>query len=104
MPSRAPAACTAPACRHTRPCPVHPSRRWADGAPGRAMPIGWTHTRRRVLTRDGYRCRRCGAPATDVHHIEQGIEYDWNLIALCATCHQPCTAAQAAAGRAAARP
>jgi 5-methylcytosine-specific restriction endonuclease McrA len=68
------------------------------------MPPGWPATRRRILARDGYRCRRCGAPATEVHHAIPGREDDAALESICGPCHDPITAVQAAAGRAAARP
>ena len=59
MPTRAPAACADPGCPNTRPCPDHPARTWA----GKPMPPGWKATRRRILARDQWRCRQCGATA-----------------------------------------
>lgn len=43
--------------------------------------------RRRVLARDGYRCRRCGQPAESVHHrlprSRGGDDSPINLVSLC---------------------
>jgi 5-methylcytosine-specific restriction endonuclease McrA len=63
------------------------------------MPPGWTATRARIMKRDGYRCRWCGAPAAEVHHLLQGVEDDAYLVSLCEACHLPVTLAQAAAAR-----
>ena len=94
MPTRPRVACTAPGCPNARPCPAHPAS-W-----GRAMPRGWGRTRARILARDGYRCRSCGAPANEVHHVRGRDEQDdaW-LVSLCSPCHAAITRAQAAAGR-----
>jgi 5-methylcytosine-specific restriction endonuclease McrA len=62
------------------------------------MPRGWAHTRLRILDRDAWACRNCGAPACEVHHMIQGVETDANLIALCHACHQEITQQQARAG------
>jgi predicted HNH restriction endonuclease len=47
---------------------------------------------RRVLDRDGWRCRFCGFRNTlSVHHVifrsEGGVDESWNLCTLCAICH-----------------
>ncbi len=49
---------------------------------------------RRVLERDGWRCRnpRCGMRnGLHVHHIifrsEMGVDESWNLVAVCSDCH-----------------
>ncbi len=68
------------------------------------MPPGWGATRAKVLQRDGYRCRRCGHLANEVHHVEPGNEAEDMLVSLCSTCHLAITLAQAAAARALARP
>ena len=94
MPYRAPTGCSAPGCPSTRPCADHP-RAWH----GRKMPPGWAATRARILRRDRYRCRGCGAPATEVHHAVPGCEESWSLLALCATCHRAISQAQATAAR-----
>lgn len=57
----------------------------------------WEKTREYILMRDAYLCRRCGAPATEVHHLIH-IRPDniWdpsitmnpdNLVSLCRACH-----------------
>ncbi len=48
--------------------------------------------RAETMVRDEYTCRRCGAPATDVHHVRtrgwRSIRWDEaNLVALCRPCH-----------------
>ncbi len=68
----------------------------------------WEQQRRRALERDGYRCRRCGAPHTPerplhVHHIRPFRTFGYvpgvndaykaanrldNLITLCSRCHR----------------
>ena len=58
----------------------------------------WRDARAYVLMRDRYLCRRCGAPATDVHHVVRltpdniddpkiTLNPD-NLESLCDTCHK----------------
>jgi 5-methylcytosine-specific restriction endonuclease McrA len=63
------------------------------------MPPGWARTRRRILARDGHRCRACGGLATEVHHTIPGTEADDTLVSLCHPCHRVITAAQALAAR-----
>lgn len=44
-----------------------------------------------VMKRDGYKCQRCGAPATEVHHKTYAriFEERWSdLVSLCSGCHQ----------------
>jgi 5-methylcytosine-specific restriction endonuclease McrA len=101
VPTRPRVACADPGCPNTRPCPDHPARTWA----GKPMPPGWKATRRRILARDGHRCRACGATeALEVHHTIPGAEADETLVTLCRPCHRAITAAQALAGRQASRP
>lgn len=51
----------------------------------------WRPTRTLVLTRDGYRCKDCGAPANVVDHIEPiahgGTDDLSNLQAMCSGCN-----------------
>jgi 5-methylcytosine-specific restriction endonuclease McrA len=51
----------------------------------------WRQTRERILHRDGYTCRRCGALAQHVDHIHPvargGGDHESNLRALCAACN-----------------
>lgn len=53
----------------------------------------WRQRRRKVLERDGYRCRGCGrAGPLQIHHRtaleDGGSEEPDNLVALCRDCHQ----------------
>ena len=53
----------------------------------------WARLRRRILERDGYRCRACGRPGRlEVDHVQPlhqgGAALDpTNLQALCGPCH-----------------
>lgn len=67
------------------------------------MPRGWSATQRRILRRDGNRCRYCGGEATEVHHTQPGLEVDAYLVAVCHGCHNIATQAQARAAAAEAR-
>lgn len=62
----------------------------------RTYPDNWAELRLRVLERDGYRCRKCGANLRgvfyrEVHHIiplaRGGTNLLSNLISLCSCCH-----------------
>ena len=54
----------------------------------------WVAIRKRILARDGYRCRICGADGVEarlnVHHKDciRKHNEDSNLVTLCSTCHQ----------------
>jgi hypothetical protein len=52
----------------------------------------WRRRRARVLRRAGRRCRGCGGPAKDVHHLWYGTplgsEPDSALAPLCEGCHR----------------
>lgn len=59
-------------------------------------PENWQELRLKVLARDGYKCRRCGANLRgvfyrEVHHIialgRGGTNAMSNLISLCDKCH-----------------
>jgi 5-methylcytosine-specific restriction protein A len=56
------------------------------------MPDDWPQTRLRILTRDQWLCRLCGAWANTVDHVipraAGGTDDDWNLRALCMPCHR----------------
>jgi len=41
-----------------------------------------------VLKRDSSTCRRCGEPATEVHHVIADVDDLENIISLCASCHR----------------
>ena len=51
----------------------------------------WRSLREWVLRRDGYMCRRCGAPAHHVDHVvplaRGGSDHEVNLQALCESCN-----------------
>lgn len=64
------------------------SRRHQEAAQQRR----WKRVRRRVLERDGYRCRKCGKPGVlEVHHVqpldEGGDDSLGNLLTYCRGCH-----------------
>jgi len=47
---------------------------------------------RRVLDRDGWKCRHCGMRSNlHVHHViyrsEMGVDESWNLATICNECH-----------------
>ena len=51
----------------------------------------WKTKRKAVLQAAGYRCRQCGAPATEVHHETYKRIYNErmsDLTALCRHCHK----------------
>lgn len=51
----------------------------------------WKTKRKAVLQAAGFRCRRCGAPATEVHHETYKRIYNErmsDLTALCSNCHK----------------
>lgn len=80
--------------------PAHSSYGWRRSR--WQAPLGWPAIRKRILARDGGRCRctgckacrplrgpRCGAPASHVDHIVRGQDHrDVNLRALCDPCHR----------------
>ena len=56
----------------------------------------WSRIRKRVMRRDGWKCRGCGEPATQVHHgsydepVLRGAD-DSKLYSLCRGCHEALT-------------
>lgn len=54
--------------------------------------VEWAVIRERILTLDDYKCRDCGQPATEVHHLRYpamwGTETDDMLISLCRKHHR----------------
>jgi len=54
--------------------------------------MNWKQARVRCFERDNYKCRKCGAKASDVHHIIpkkfRGTDDLSNLIAVCDSCHK----------------
>lgn len=66
------------------------------------MPEGWQRLQRRILIRDGWACRLCGRPATEVDHITPGDNHsETNLRAICVACHRAKSSAEGVAARAA---
>jgi hypothetical protein len=50
----------------------------------------WKAMSRRIQERDNYRCRICGEPSSDTHHLNYahfGSEYEFELVSLCRKCH-----------------
>ncbi|MCS7256101.1 MAG: HNH endonuclease signature motif containing protein [Thermomicrobium sp.] len=76
------------------------SRRRGSAA-ARGYTAEWRRIRERVLVEEP-RCRLCGAPATEVHHIvplSSGGTHDrTNLMPLCARCHRRVTTEQRGRG------
>jgi len=59
---------------------------FGGGYPKKARTL--SHEQREVIfTRDGGRCRFCGAPATDIDHIAGSSSDSENLQALCKSCN-----------------
>ena len=51
----------------------------------------WRNKRKRIMNRAGYKCRKCGRPATQVHHETYrrvGRERLSDLTAVCGGCHK----------------
>jgi 5-methylcytosine-specific restriction endonuclease McrA len=71
------------------------------------LPRDWHSRRAYVLRRDGHRCQArdsigvmCGAPATDVDHVNPGDDHGYaNLQALCRWHHARKSSAEGAAAR-----
>lgn len=55
--------------------------------------VGWSAIRKRIIDRDGYICRICGADGPfaklNVHHKDWDRKHndDSNLVTLCSECH-----------------
>lgn len=75
---------------------------WQQRSRRRAeLPSDWSKIRERALRRDHRTCVMCGAPATDVDHIDpKGPDTLGNLRSLCRTCHMRRTAYQSHESRA----
>jgi 5-methylcytosine-specific restriction endonuclease McrA len=81
-------------------CPEHAvvfeAERYARGATGRRRDTPeWRRLRKRIKSRDRWRCARCGARERigiwlDVHHIDGNPNNNAlsNLVTLCKTCHR----------------
>lgn len=87
--------CSRKCWAHAQTGPGNP--RWRDGSSTRRFYLGdWWHQRQAALTRDGRKCRKCGAVGRlHVHHITpvrmfknpRLAHFQENLITLCPTCH-----------------
>jgi 5-methylcytosine-specific restriction endonuclease McrA len=79
-------------------CAICQARAWARWRERRPTGSRWARLRARVLERDAWTCGRCGAPATEVHHIvpwaQGGSDDEANLVSVCHQCHQQLTRAQ----------
>lgn len=68
---------------------------WQGSDRRNRLPADWPKIRKRILKRDGHRCRtldqdgeRCPELATEVDHVRRGdIHEDWNLAAICTWHH-----------------
>ena len=86
--------CTNAKCKNLQPCALHERKPWARSGPYPTPTSGWAwqRRRRRILERDGYRCRSCGGQATVVHHrvgrAQGGGDDDSNLEAYCRPCNE----------------
>lgn len=109
MPRRhAPRVCPTPGCPNDQPCRTHARKPWTGtNRTNRTSTTGWRTKRRRILARDRYTCYQCGQHADQVDHLtpvaEGGTDDPANLGAICGTCHDRKTKAEAARGRARAR-
>lgn len=65
-----------------------------EESPGTIDIPGWSIIRRRIVERDGYRCRICGKDGVEsklnVHHIDwdRSNNEDSNMVTLCGVCHR----------------
>lgn len=103
MPRRTlgPTVCPHHGCPNLTPCPTHPPTPWAGSTRAARLPTNWKRTTKRILTRDHHRCYLCGAPATQVDHLEPGDNHDpANLAAICTTCHARKSSAEGRTARA----
>jgi 5-methylcytosine-specific restriction endonuclease McrA len=75
----------------TGPIPKPQSRAAQKKASDREKGKHWLMLRSLVAVRDKHRCRACGAPAKDVHHVKfrsaGGTDRLENLALLCRCCH-----------------
>lgn len=74
-------------------CPAHTRKPWAGAGNGRGG-RPWQRLRQLILIRDHHRCIDCGAPATQVDHLDRLadggplIAPPDRLASLCTPCHQ----------------
>jgi 5-methylcytosine-specific restriction protein A len=104
MPWKARRPCLASLCpnliTHGIWCEEHRPKN--EGNESRPDPPGWK-AKRAAYLRDHPICVECGAPATDVDHIERlvtgGADEEANYQALCHRCHSRKTAREVGLGR-----
>lgn len=64
---------------------------WFDWYAEYLASFAWTYKRQQALDRDEGKCRGCGAPATEVHHLTYkrvGFEDLDDLLSVCRACHE----------------
>ncbi len=104
MSARAPSPCSVPGCptivHGMTKCTRHGGTTTTRTGRPRGSTRKWRRLRAAVLARDGHRCVRCGAKASEVHHriaaVHGGKDRIDNLESRCADCHR---AAHAPGGR-----
>jgi len=100
--TRAPKVCAEPGCPNTAEpgdprCAQHKRPAWHGSGKGRGG-RPWRRLRDSVLARDRHRCRDCGDPATEVHHLDgiaaggDQLPHLSRLLSLCTACHDRRTA------------
>ena len=70
---------------------LNKSSPWWNWYSGYLASPQWSARRLAVLTRDGGKCRGCGKPATQIHHLTYynvGREPLEDLVAACDRCHE----------------
>ena len=94
--TRAPHPCAAPDCPTILPAgaPGRCAKHGGTTRTGKPRPTGsrWQRLRAQALSRDGKRCRRCGASdRLEAHHLvpvsEGGSDKLSNVVTLCRACH-----------------
>lgn len=76
--------CTTPGCPHLQPCPTHARPENAQWGQRDNQAQAIFHNA--VFARSLGHCERCGARATQAHHVKPGYSADCGL-ALCDDCH-----------------
>lgn len=97
--------CAEPGCTEltrTPKCPTHTANRWTTSTRRQQLPPGWPRLRATILDRDRHTCTTpgCGAPATEVDHIDGHNNDPANLRSLCTPHHIEHTTTQATTARA----
>lgn len=87
-----PRRCAQSGCREWQPCPKHPTSNWKNSK-SPPMPNNTKTLKKKVIARDGLRCRRCGTTKfLELDHIvpraRGGGDALTNLQLLCHDCHR----------------